>query len=791
MVKHRLPIDAANLTAAGTGFYRYSVRAQHANLVQRTRHVLHKIYQKAYQVLDPKYWPARLAVADLLREKFSYEEAATDYHAVLDINTNAVDAHVGLGWIALDRWQFEEVEHRVAIALDINTNSVEAMALLARSRLLERRYEKAEHVTQRLLGVNPSSIAGLALRASARLALFDEPGAAALIKKAEQINPKSGKLHQVLARVLSDRRQYWRSEQHFLKAIELEPSNAVVRADLGLMYMQWGDEAKARPPLEKAWKLDPFDARTKYTLDLLDELDAFHRIKTDHFDVRCDNGLDIVVGARSAEYLESIYDEICRRFEIELERKTIVEIFPTHSSFGVRVTAKPWIHTVGACTGWVIAVDVPRTGSDAHGPFDLPGVLRHEFVHTVTLAATNNRIPHWMTEGLAVYHEDLPRSFSWAEGLSGRLRKGELFTLETIDWGFARPRRPNDRAMAYAQSEWMCAFLYERFGDGIINVMLRDFREGNSQAKVFKKHTEMSTQEFDAAFRKWARDDAATWGFDLTPPEVPANLETQVAKAPSDAQLQARLAMAWLEADHVDKAKSAAEASLAMDANSNALAHEVMMRVLSAGVSHPADAESAKAHQDNIIEHARQVLALVPNHRRARSVLAFYHLNKKDNESAMPHLLDLLDLPPVDPNVHFELAKIYEGLGDDAKALPQWMACLVEFEHRPQVPAALAAIHERAGQLQDAKKWYERALRVAPLSTEIGESHARVLMQMGQTDAAIAQYRLLCQVEPGEAKFHTACALALLKAGKESEAKSYARNAVKLDPKSAARSLVD
>ena len=39
------------------------------------------------------------------------------------------------------------------------------------------------------------------------------------------------------------------------------------------------------------------------------------------------------------------------------------------------------------------------------GTFNWAQVLRHEYTHTVTLGATDNRIAHWMTEGLAVLEE--------------------------------------------------------------------------------------------------------------------------------------------------------------------------------------------------------------------------------------------------------------------------------------------------------------------------------------------------------------------------------------------------
>ena len=44
----------------------------------------------------------------------------------------------------------------------------------------------------------------------------------------------------------------------------------------------------------------------------------------------------------------------------------------------------------------------PRDDPETMGAYDYARVLRHEYVHTITLGLTGNRIWHWMTEGLAV-----------------------------------------------------------------------------------------------------------------------------------------------------------------------------------------------------------------------------------------------------------------------------------------------------------------------------------------------------------------------------------------------------
>ena len=185
----------------------------------------------------------------------------------------------------------------------------------------------------------------------------------------------------------------------------------------------------------------------------------------------------------------------------------------------MRITAKPWIHTVGACTGWVIAMCSPRAGPRTMGPYHYARVLRHEFTHTATLALTDNRIAHWYTEGLAVHSENTPRSFDWRQLLADAVRRDRLFTLESIDWGFMRPQRPNDRQLAYAQSEWMVEYIVHRHSYDALMRMLKAYRAGLPQEQVFRDVLSIETTEFDGQFSAWARNEAGRWGFDLEPPE--------------------------------------------------------------------------------------------------------------------------------------------------------------------------------------------------------------------------------------------------------------------------------
>ena len=481
-----LPRDAEWMTQVALGFLRYSVLTG-TNVPSRTKHVLTEMLQMAYERIDRAYWPARIAAADLLRERYNNEEedgSLSDYLAALRINGNLAEAHTGIGAVLLAGWRFEEVEDRVEKALQINPYYAPAIHLLARKSVLERRYDDAAEACERALRINPNDLVALSVSAAARACQYRQEAVRVQEKRVAEINPRCALFHRTLGDALGGIRQYESSEQHYRKAIEFDPTDANARTELGMMYMQWGREDAARETLEAAWALDPFNERTAFTLELLERLAEFDRVETEHFVVKYDARRDPGLGEFAADYLESIYESVTGDFDMTLAGRTIVEFFPTHRAFGVRITGKPWIHTVGASTGRVIAMVSPRDAAHLN-PYDLARVLRHEFTHTVTLEATRNRIPHWFTEGLAVHQEDAPRSFDWMELLADAVRRDRLFTLESIDWGFIRPRRKDDRQLAYAQSEWMCEYLVERFGYDILNGMLSRFRRGETQAHVF------------------------------------------------------------------------------------------------------------------------------------------------------------------------------------------------------------------------------------------------------------------------------------------------------------------
>src|SRR5262249_61644678 len=115
-------------------------------------------------------------------------------------------------------------------------------------------------------------------------------------------------------------------------------------------------------------------------------LDKYATIKTPHFHLRYDAKNDAVLARFMAKYLEDIYAELAEQFQYRPKGPILVELFSKHEMFSGRVVALPDLHTVGACTGKMMAM--VSTQDQSHvvpKPFDWNRVVRHELVHIFNL----------------------------------------------------------------------------------------------------------------------------------------------------------------------------------------------------------------------------------------------------------------------------------------------------------------------------------------------------------------------------------------------------------------------
>ena len=140
---------------------------------------------------------------------------------------------------------------------------------------------------------------------------------------------------------------------------QADPTRADAPIGLGMLYMQIGRETEAKALFDAAFAADPFNVRADNMMKVLKHMAAYTPVETEHYSVLVDPTQDTLLGKYMSRYLESIYDELTGRFGYAPPGKTQIEIMKNHQWFSGRTIGLPFIPTVGACTGKVVALASP------------------------------------------------------------------------------------------------------------------------------------------------------------------------------------------------------------------------------------------------------------------------------------------------------------------------------------------------------------------------------------------------------------------------------------------------
>lgn len=498
---------------------------------------------------DRLFWPARLAEARLLLARDSAAQAQEAIGEVLALNPRCADAWELLGQMSVNSFSFDATE-RIALRLERIargwpgdsgiTLSPAAARLRARAMLRQINGEEAERLLRPAIEAFPKQIETRALVAAAAAVRFDLERAGRLLDEFDRDAGGPVPLGYLeVGRALAEARQYDSASRFLAEAHLRDPFAPEPLIERGLLELQSGRDDDALEALERAFKLDPFNVRADNSLRLARELSGYARIESEHFIVRHKPGVDGVLANEMPPILEAIHKVVCGSqpggIDHEPARKTVIELMPDHAWFAVRIAGMPRIHTIAASTGPVIAMEAPREGPGHKGFYDWVRTVRHEYVHTVTLSRTNNRIPHWFTEAAAVNLELAPRDFRTCELLAGVLNADRLFDLDQINIAFVRPKRPTDRQQAYAQGHWMYEFIIHRWGKRAPLDLMDQYAQGVREEQAFTNVLGVSRAEFSRQFHAWAQEQVISWGMAL-PQGMPGVQELLTRDALTDPQ---------------------------------------------------------------------------------------------------------------------------------------------------------------------------------------------------------------------------------------------------------------
>ena len=781
--------DAVSLVAAGEVLDRYAIlTGQKAS--QQAQNILHNYFQRAYQEVDKQHWPANLAAGIFLLSKYKWRQAGQEFALADKINPHLPDVCVGRGVILLQRYRFEQAIAQADKALKINPRHADGLLLKAASLMLWRKFDQAPAVIEKVLQVNPNHQAALSMLAAVHVRKLDEEKAAPFIERIHKVNPNHAEVYETIGDWLSAGRQFTLAEKYYTKARELAPELAGPVTGLGRLYMQTGREKLAKETLEKAFAIDDYRADVLNYLKLLDSLEKFQVRQTEHFIIKVDGKHDAVLLDWVAEVAEKVHAEVAKDFEHAPADKTLVELFPNHQQFSVRISGRGWIGTIGACTGRVIAMPAPDPLRGGFGQFNWAVVLRHEYTHTVTLSATENRIPHWFTEACAVWEQPDRRNFQAVALLVDAVRTGKLYPVKELSWGFIRPdprrRGRGARSLAYAQSEWIFEYVVETKGYDAILQMLRGFREGLTQAQVFQKALAITEERFDKDFGAWARKQIGSWGFDADPLPTLAKASPAAKAKPDSADAQADLALALFQARRLSQAQTAAAKALKIDPK-----HRRALEVL--GYAH-----LRRKRHDEAIQAAERLKQAHPSSALGAKILAECYLAKQRWLQAIAALEDFKLLRPLDPYGYEKLAKLYGQLGDAEKALPN----LIELHRRtmkdPKYARQVAEIYRASATPEKALDFWEQVIQINPYDAGAYKAMASLYLAAKQYDRSLLAMRSVCLLEPKNADSWAQLAALYYRVGRAKgstqellEARSAAQKALGIDPNSPAKDVLE
>lgn len=507
--------DAAEVTRIARAFDRHSQITGAYKGNPQLHNMILNMFVRAYDTIDRTYWPARLAAAEYFLSHDNEGEAKEELTEILKVNPNDEAALAMTVQLLIGDFAIPQAEAYIDRMRSVNPNSVAADLLESAALLRTRQPEPAAFCAQRALDKQPKNLDAIGLLASAAAYQLDNAKVQAMLKQADTIAPASPTVLATLADNLHDAWQYERAETYYNAAIERADWWATPRHRLGKLYAENGEEDKARAALDAAYAIDPFNVETVNYLKLLDELATFDKRETEHFILVYDKTRDPVTPEYMGDVMEAIYKEICGDFKYEPTRKIIVEIFPTKDSFSVRIAGQPGAETYAAAFGPVIAACTPRSGGTTLGLYNWPRVLKHEFTHTINLAASEYRVPRWLTEGLATWEEDLPIRFQkMGPVMFSNTMAGTLFRINEMASRITRPQKPNDGEMVYTQGAWLARYLEATFGRDSIVKVIDGYKRGKTDAVAFKEATGKSPSEIDSAFAAWMKEQLKSWGYD-------------------------------------------------------------------------------------------------------------------------------------------------------------------------------------------------------------------------------------------------------------------------------------
>ncbi len=654
---------------------------------------------------------ARLATGRLFLERYDAPQAAESFRAVLRENEEHPEALQGLAMVA----QLEgggDPQGLLGAALEGNPNLVQARVLLARTRLMGGDRQGAFDEIDKALEVNPADLEALATAAAIHHLTHDAAAYQETLGQIESLSRAPTRAYELMAELSADHRKYADAVDFGGRAVAADSTAWTGLGLMGLNQVRLGQVAAGRANLERAFSGDPFNLWFKNTLDLLDTFAEYRIIESENFRFVLHESEADLLGPYIAPLAERAWSEMSTRYGYRPPEPIRVEVYPRHADFSVRTVGLVGIGALGVSFGPALAMDSPS--ALGRGEFNWASTLWHEIAHSFHMGVSDNEVPRWFSEGLAV-HEQRKANPNWGHqaspGFVRALAQGELRPVSELDRGFSHPRRPTEVVESYYQASLVFEVIEEDHGFPAIVRMLEAFRRGSSNEEAFRSALGVELEDFDDEFEDFLTDRFAAairsvGGEARGPIADLSSARAAVADAPGAFGPRMALATALYRDGQVLDAARHFETALELFPQYGGPdgPHWFLGQI-----------REEQGQAELAAEHYRNLLALNENHYDGRKALANVLVSLGRLGQAADVMAEIPWIHPFEIDDHVQLAEMLEAQGDLAGAVAERRA-VVALEPVDQANAyfLLARTLHRAGDPRGARSELLRALEIAP-----------------------------------------------------------------------------
>lgn len=673
--------------------------------------VLENCYRPAEQ-MESAPREAFLASGQLAINKHDYSLAADVYRAGLKKFPDDPDMNAGLAK-AFEPGDREEMLKAADAALKVNPRHAPTLLLLVDHLIDAEQYDDADKQLDAVLKINPNQSQALAYRAVLAHLRNDpekEKAARTAALKYYQTNPE---VDYLIGKKLAQKYRFLEGAAAQRRALDFEPNFVPAQRELAEDLLRLGQNDAGWELAESAHQKDAYDV-TAYNLTMLrDRMAKFATLTNAHFIVHMSTQEANLYGDRVLDLLERAREKLTKKYGVELTQQTEVEIFPEQKDFAVRTFGMPGNPGyLGVCFGPVITANSPA--SQLPNPANWEDVLWHEFTHVITLTATRNRMPRWLSEGISVY-EERQANPHWGEKMNLGYRQmildDQLTPLGKLSGAFLGATNSEHLLFAYYESSLVVQFIVEKFGLDSLKKILSDLHDGVEINPAIAAHTE-PMDDLEKKFDAYARETAAKLApnADLTkPPATLSAAEREVWRLahPNNYYLQLDHATELMKAKKWAEAKPVLEKLI--EAYHGESKSENPMWMLAATERNLTDTNAELA---TLEKFATQEYDFADLYSRLVELS-----RQRKNWGAVTNYADrLLAINPLSPIPHRGLAEAGTALGNHEMAITAYRKLLVLDPPDPtETHYQLAKLlHARGNSELEARRQVLQALEEAP-----------------------------------------------------------------------------